>query len=82
MLRKFLFLLALLVLVGIALVGTGIVEVPKFGQVRINPVEVGTETRKVEVETPTIRVKTGNEAAAPAPAPTAPSPPTPPANGQ
>ena len=79
MLRKFLFLLALLVLVGIALVGTGIVEVPRFGEVRVNPVEVGTETRKVEVETPTIRVKTGNETPA---APAAPQPPAPPANGQ
>jgi len=78
MLRKFLFLLALVVLVGIALVGTGIVEVPRFGQVRINPVEVGTETR--QVETPTIRVKTGNEAPAPATAP--PPSPAPPANGQ
>ena len=77
MLRKFLLLLALVVLVGIALVWTNIIDINWNGQaespveVRVNPVEVGTETR--QVETPTIRVRDGNEAAPPA---------APPANGQ
>ena len=78
MLRKFLLLLALLVIVGIVLVATGVVELSRPGEVRINPVEVGTETR--QVQTPTVRVDRGNEAA-PAAAP-APAPPPPPANGQ
>jgi len=66
MLRKFLLLLALLVIVGIVLVGTGIVHVDFWrGQVTINRPEVSTEKREVDV--PTLRINTGNDAA-PAPA--------------
>jgi hypothetical protein len=63
------------------LVATGIVDVDfGRGEVRLHPVEVGTETR--QVETPTLRVNTGNNAA-PAPAADPPAAPAPaPANAQ
>jgi zona occludens toxin (predicted ATPase) len=78
--RKFLLLLALLVLAAIGVVWAGIVDLNWNGnadapvEVKINPVELGTEER--QVQTPTIRVKDGNgqQAAPPAAQPPQPAP--------
>ena len=67
MLRKLLLVLALIVLAGIGLVWANVIDINWNRQaespveIRVNPVEVGTEKR--EVETPTIRVRDSNEAA-------------------
>lgn len=64
MLRKLLLLLALLILVAIGLVWANVIDVnwnreaSSPVEVRVNPVQVGTETR--EVQTPVVRV--GNSA--------------------
>jgi hypothetical protein len=76
MLRKLLLLIALLLLIVIGLVATGILDLNWNGnkaEIRVNPVAVGTESR--QVETPTIRVINGQQTQpaqtqpAPAPAP-------------
>ena len=76
MLRKLLLLLALVVLVAIALVWQGYIEVPGRAEdgkyeVKVNPPEVGTTT----VEVPVVRPSRNEQQGAPAPAPA-------PANGQ
>lgn len=66
--RAILFLLAIVVLVAIALVATGVIDIrqtregrlPEGAQapafdVDLNPVEVGTERREVEVPVPVVR---------------------------
>lgn len=93
MLRKFLLLLALLVLVGIGLVWTNVIDLNYNRgaeapiEVKVNPVEVGTSNATVQVpvvntetrhvQTPALRVNDGTQPAA-APPPT----PAPVANGQ
>lgn len=78
MLRKLLLLIALLVVIAIGLVWSGIVDLNRTGdpkapiEVRVNPVEVGTtnstvavpvvRTEQRQVQTPTIRVDSGNQA--------------------
>jgi hypothetical protein len=88
MLRKLLLLIAFIVLIGIGLVWTHVLDLgwnqqSQSPQLTINPPEVGTTnttvtvpvvtTEERQVQTPTIRVNDGNQAA-PAPSP-------PPANG-
>ena len=75
MLRAILLIVALIILVVIGLAYFGIIgitqtqegQAPKFG-VEVRDVDVGTTTKNVQLEVPTIRVGDGNEAA-PAPAP-------------
>jgi hypothetical protein len=91
MLRKLLLLIALLVLVGIGLVWTHVIDVgwndqAQAPEMRVNPVEVGTTnstvtvpvvtTQERQVQRPTLRVNDGSNQAAPPAAPPAP------ANGQ
>lgn len=92
MLRKLLLLIAFIVLIGILLVWTRVIDVgwnqqAQAPEMRVNPVEVGTTnttvtvpvvtTEERQVQRPTIRVNDGNQAAPPPPAA-----PAPPANGQ
>jgi len=80
MLRKFLLLLALLVLAGIGLVWANVIDLnwnegaQSPLEVRVNPVEVGTtnttvtvpvvKTETRQVQTPSLSVQGGNEAEA------------------
>ena len=80
MLRTVLLILALVVLIGIGLVWTGVINMQSTAdggvKVTANPVEVGIEQKEVTVPVPVVR--TGNSAA-PAPAAPAPAPATAPA---
>jgi hypothetical protein len=73
MLRAILMLLALIILIGIALVYMGILHWPGGGQpVQVRPAEVRMETRQVNVQVPVVSTpgdQPQGNAAAPAPAP-------------
>ena len=70
MLRAILLLIALIILVVIGLAYFGVIgitqtqegQAPQFG-VEVRDVDVGTTTKNVQLEVPTIRVGDGNEAA-------------------
>ncbi len=61
MLRTLLLLIALLIVIGIALIYTGVIDVGRTstGSVKIETrdVEVGTTTRNVQVEVPAVIVE-------------------------
>ena len=68
MLRAILLLLALVILVVIGLAYFGIIGVDRAqdgqgARIEVRDVDVGTTTKNVQLEVPTIRVDDGNEAA-------------------
>ncbi len=64
--RIVLLVLALVVLVAIGLVWANVIDIDWNGDARspvgvqVNPVEVGTTTRNVQIETPTVTVRDSN----------------------
>jgi hypothetical protein len=73
MLRAILMLLALIVLIGVALVWMGIIHWPGGGQaVQVRPAEVRMETRQVNVQVPVVSTPGEQPANSAAPAPQAP----------
>jgi cytochrome oxidase Cu insertion factor (SCO1/SenC/PrrC family) len=69
MLRAILILVALLILLAIGAVWLGLIDLnqtqqaqaPAF-EVKVNPVEVGTTTKNVQVEVPSVKVGDGEPA--------------------
>ena len=69
MLRAVLMLVALIILLVIGAVWLGLIDLnqtrtaqaPQF-EVKVNPVEVGTTTRNVQVEVPSVKVGDGGQA--------------------
>ena len=67
MLRAILLIVALAILVAIGLAYFGIIGVDRTQEaprLEVRDVDVGTTTKNVQLEVPTIRVDDGNEAAA------------------
>ena len=70
MLRAILLIVALVILLAIGAVWLGLLDLnqtqnaqaPKF-EVKVNPVEVGTTTKNVQIEVPSVSVGGGNEQA-------------------
>ncbi len=81
MLRKLLLLLALLVLVLMGLIYTGIIHWPGGSQVEVRPIDVSLEKRGVNLQVPVPVIEPGGQNAAqpapdnPAPPPSQPAPP-------